>query len=292
MKSTGDRPLHARLHLRRIFDHAVGEKERQQAERKVDEEDPVPVVVVGDPAAERGADGRSDDDGHAVEREGLAAFFDGEGVGEDRLFAGGESAAAETLQDAREDEQRERGRETAEQRADREHHHAGHVEALAAEAVGEPAGDGQNHGRRDEIAGQHPGRLFLARRRPSPAMCGSATLAMEVSSTSMNVAIVTVSAISHGLCLGFHAACSLVRPYQGTDTVYQGTDICSDYRMEKAKLARRCTQSLRELLMGYRSRLEDALRGEGLTLPQLRLLNAIREQGGRQRRDDRTARAR
>ena len=51
------------------------------------------------------------------------------------------------------------------------------------------------------------------------------------------------------------------------------------YRMEKAKLARRCTQSLRELLMGYRSLLEDALRGEGLTLPQLRLLNAIREQG-------------
>jgi DNA-binding MarR family transcriptional regulator len=50
--------------------------------------------------------------------------------------------------------------------------------------------------------------------------------------------------------------------------------------MEKAKLARRCTQSLRELLMGYRSRLEDALRGEGLTLPQMRLLKAIKEQAG------------
>ena len=32
------------------------------------------------------------------------------------------------------------------------------------------------------------------------------------------------------------------------------------YRMEKAKLARRCTQSLRDLLLGYRSLLEDALR--------------------------------
>jgi MarR family transcriptional regulator, organic hydroperoxide resistance regulator len=52
------------------------------------------------------------------------------------------------------------------------------------------------------------------------------------------------------------------------------------YRMEKAKLARRCTQSLRDLLLGYRSLLEDALRGEGLTLPQLRLLNAINEHGG------------
>ena len=51
----------------------------------------------------------------------------------------------------------------------------------------------------------------------------------------------------------------------------------SEYRAEKAKLARQCTQSLRELLVGYRSLLEDALRGEGLSLAQLRLLNAIQE---------------
>src|SRR5215469_7672892 len=40
-----------------------------------------------------------------------------------------------------------------------------------------------------------------------PAMCGSATLAMLVSSTSMNVAIVTVRAIAQGLCRGRHSAC-------------------------------------------------------------------------------------
>lgn len=34
---------------------------------------------------------------------------------------------------------------------------------------------------------------------------GSNTLAMLVSSTSMNVAIVTVSAMSQGLCFGFHS---------------------------------------------------------------------------------------
>ena len=33
-------------------------------------------------------------------------------------------------------------------------------------------------------------------------MCGSETFAMLVSSSSMNVAIVTVSAIAHGLCAG------------------------------------------------------------------------------------------
>ncbi len=52
------------------------------------------------------------------------------------------------------------------------------------------------------------------------------------------------------------------------------------YRLEKAKLARQCTQAVRELLVGYRSLLEDALREEGLTLPQLRLLKAIQEHGG------------
>ena len=37
-------------------------------------------------------------------------------------------------------------------------------------------------------------------------MCGSATLAMLVSSTSMKLASVTVRAISHGLNLGFQIA--------------------------------------------------------------------------------------
>src|SRR3984957_148765 len=37
-----------------------------------------------------------------------------------------------------------------------------------------------------------------------PAMCGKATLAMELSRTSMNVASVTVMATIHGLMLGLH----------------------------------------------------------------------------------------
>ena len=39
-----------------------------------------------------------------------------------------------------------------------------------------------------------------------PAMCGSATLAMLVSSTSMKVASVTVMAMAHGLKRGRHSA--------------------------------------------------------------------------------------
>jgi MarR family transcriptional regulator, organic hydroperoxide resistance regulator len=46
----------------------------------------------------------------------------------------------------------------------------------------------------------------------------------------------------------------------------------------KAVEARGCTLQMRRLTVGYRSLLEDMLRGEGLTLPQLRLLRAVKEQ--------------
>ena len=47
----------------------------------------------------------------------------------------------------------------------------------------------------------------------------------------------------------------------------------------KARLARETTRTLRELLNGFRALLEDQLREEGLTLPQLRLLKAVAQQG-------------
>jgi len=46
----------------------------------------------------------------------------------------------------------------------------------------------------------------------------------------------------------------------------------------KAAEARTCALQMRRLTVGHRSLLEDMLRGEGLTLPQLRLLRAVKEQ--------------
>ncbi len=42
--------------------------------------------------------------------------------------------------------------------------------------------------------------------------------------------------------------------------------------------ARRCTDAVRDLLLGYKAQLEDALRPTGVTLPQLRMLRAIDQQ--------------
>ena len=141
---------------------AVGEVEREDADRDVDEEDPAPAVVVDDPAADGGADGRGEDDGHAVDGEGHAALLRGEGVGEDGLLAGLQAAAGRALQDAEEDQHAERGGQAAEQRGEGEEEDAGHVEALAAHAVGDPSADGEDNGVGDQVAGEHPGGFVAA----------------------------------------------------------------------------------------------------------------------------------
>ena len=91
------------------MDEAVGEIEREDADGNVDEEDPAPVVVVGDPAAEDGADGGRGDDGDGVEGEGRGSFGGRKGVDEDGLFDRREAAAADALQDASDEHDAEAG---------------------------------------------------------------------------------------------------------------------------------------------------------------------------------------
>src|SRR6202789_874607 len=42
--------------------------------------------------------------------------------------------------------------------------------------------------------------------------------------------------------------------------------------------ARKCSENMRQLTIGFRALLEDALRNEGLTLPHLRVLKAVKQQ--------------
>src|SRR6202012_6189223 len=98
----------------------------------VDKEYPVTVKIVGEIAAQRMADGGSDHHCHAVKRECLAALFDWEGIGEDSLLAGRQAATPQSLQNTREDEQRQGVRPSAQKRADGKHGHASHVKERAA----------------------------------------------------------------------------------------------------------------------------------------------------------------
>jgi hypothetical protein len=68
------RSFEGRLDPRRIVDQARDQNERQNADRNIDEEDPAPGEVVGDPAAQRGADGGREHGDQAIERKGLPAL--------------------------------------------------------------------------------------------------------------------------------------------------------------------------------------------------------------------------
>jgi DNA-binding MarR family transcriptional regulator len=46
----------------------------------------------------------------------------------------------------------------------------------------------------------------------------------------------------------------------------------------KAKTARRLTYAVKDLMLAYKSAIEDSVREYGLTLPQLRMLHAVSEQ--------------
>ena len=73
---------------------------------KIDVEDPAPGVVVGDPSSQRWTDRWRHDRGDSVKREGQAALLRREGIGQNGLGHRLESAAAHSLDDAENNQQR------------------------------------------------------------------------------------------------------------------------------------------------------------------------------------------
>src|SRR5215469_12681031 len=61
--------------VRWIFDEAIGENERNDADGDIQEEDPAPGVVIDDPTADRGAEDRRHYDGYPVDSKCHAAFL-------------------------------------------------------------------------------------------------------------------------------------------------------------------------------------------------------------------------
>ena len=151
------------LHPGRVFDQAKNQKQRQDAHRQVDEENPAPGIVVRDPAAQGGPDRRRDDGGDAIEREGHAALPRRKSVRQDGLRHGLQSAPARALQHAKQNNRPEAGRNPAQQRTHGEDHQTHHEESLAAEHAGEPSADGQHDGIRNQVGSEHPGALVVAR---------------------------------------------------------------------------------------------------------------------------------
>src|SRR5262249_12563115 len=90
------------LHVGRIADQQRRKQQRKNAYRDIDVKNPAPGKIVGDPAAEPGADGRRDDDGDTVHGESHAALFQRKCVVQDGLLAWLQTDAAHSLQNAAE----------------------------------------------------------------------------------------------------------------------------------------------------------------------------------------------
>ena len=141
----------------RVVDEAVDHEEREDADGDVDVEGVAPGVGVGEPAAEGGAEDGSDDDSEGEDGHGGAAFGGREGFEQDGLRERLEGSAAGSLDDAGEEHEAEGGGGSAGEAGDGEDGDAGHEEALAAEAEGEPVAGGKDDGVGDEVAGEDPG---------------------------------------------------------------------------------------------------------------------------------------
>jgi hypothetical protein len=143
----------------RILDQPEDQQRRRNADRQVDEKDPVPAVVVREPAAQRGSKNGGNHHGDAEDREGKAALLRRKRVGQDRLRHRLQPASPRALQYPEQDHQPESRGHRAQDGAHREHGKTDQEEPLAADQGDEPSGEGQHDGVRDEIRGQDPRAL-------------------------------------------------------------------------------------------------------------------------------------
>ena len=132
---------------------------RGDADRQVDQEDPVPRGAVDQGATDDRAEDRAEQHRDAEHGHHATDALRAGGAGQDRHAERHQHAAAEALQDPVEDEHLERGRGRAEHGAGGEEQHGEEVEALGAEAVGGPAGQRDDAGQGQRVAGHRPGDL-------------------------------------------------------------------------------------------------------------------------------------
>ena len=138
-------------------DPRVGD--RGDADRQVDQEDPVPRGAVDQRAAEDRAEDRAEQHRDAEHGHHATDALGAGGAGQDRHAERHQHAAAEALQDAEEHQHLEAGGGRAEHRAGGEQQHGEQVEPLGAEAVGGPAGQRDDAGQGQRVAGHRPGDL-------------------------------------------------------------------------------------------------------------------------------------
>ncbi len=138
------------LHEQQHADHG------DDADRQIDQEHPMPGIIVGEPGAQRRAHDRPEHHADAPDRHRRAALLQRIGVEQHRLRQRHQRGAGHALQQAEQHHLLDVLRQRAQERSDGEAGDADDEQLLAAEAVGHPADRRGHDGGGDDIGGEHP----------------------------------------------------------------------------------------------------------------------------------------
>jgi hypothetical protein len=131
-------------------------EDADDADRHVDVEDPAPRQVVDDQAADHRSEHRSHEHGHADDAHHAADALGAGRLGQQDHADRHDHAAADALHDAEGDQRGQVPGQAAEDRAGDEEDDRGQPHAAGAEALGGPAGERDDHGQGEQVAGGHP----------------------------------------------------------------------------------------------------------------------------------------
>jgi hypothetical protein len=141
----------------RLGDEAPGESGGGEADRHVDEEDPLPRERAGEDPAEQQAEGAAAGRDRTPDAERLRALGAlGERRGDDRQRRRRDQRAAEALEAAGGDQHPGAGGEAVEQRGGREDEHAGDEQPAPADEVGGAAAEQQEPAEHQRVGVDHP----------------------------------------------------------------------------------------------------------------------------------------
>ena len=133
-----------------------GQRQADDADRHVDEEDPLPTEVVDEHAAGQRTDQRRHSGRGTPHTHGRAAALRRKDPGDRGQGLRRQQRRAQALHDARGDQHPDAAGQAAPQRRQREHRQAGQVQIAWPEAVTEPARDEQRYRIRQQVCAGHP----------------------------------------------------------------------------------------------------------------------------------------
>ena len=142
-------------------------EEGEHAHRQVDQEDPVPGIVLGQPAAQQRPDQRPHDETEAEDRHRFAALFRGVQRHQDDLADRDQRGSEHALQEPEDHQLLKVLGDAAKARDKGETGNRDQQHGAPPEAFGQPAAQRRGDGHGDDIARQHP-RNLLARGRSRP----------------------------------------------------------------------------------------------------------------------------